>query len=158
MNKDKINKVGLFWAMVCGSSSVDQNTNNLSLFNVFEEITVNNLSAQIPQGQQQIKPGDTIAVLFPHEVITVWSRDDVNQEARAEMKVEFIDPSGKVLFSNNPAILFEDKKQRMRIIMKINGMQITKPGLYRYVISLKTLADASAKEVATLPIMVKIAI
>ena len=144
--------------MVCGSSSVDQNTNNMSLFNVFEEITINNIAAQVSQKQQNIEQGQPAGVLFPHEVITVWSRINLEQETKAEMKVEFIDPSGKILSSVNPAIIFEKGKQRMRIILKINGLQVTKPGEYKYVISLKTANDKSFKEVTALPIVVKMAL
>ena len=156
MNKD--NKINLFWAMVCGSSSVDQNTNNMSMFNVFEEITINNIAAQVSQNQKPAEPGQPTNVLFPHEVITVWSRTNLEQETKAEMKVEFIDPFGNILSNVNPAIIFEKGKQRMRIILKINGLQVTIPGEYKYVISLKTASDKSLKEIANLPIVVKMAL
>ena len=74
------------------------------------------------------------------------------------MKVEFIDPFGNILSNVNPAIIFEKGKQRMRIILKINGLQVTIPGEYKYVISLKTASDKSLKEIANLPIVVKMAL
>src|ERR1035438_8605378 len=97
MAKEK-QKISLVWAAACTSSSIDQSTNAISLFNIIEELTVNNLLAQPTKEQQEmIASGKPIATPFNHEVISVWLRDNIGTETKVDMALELVDPSGKVL-------------------------------------------------------------
>ena len=154
-------KINLVLGVICSSSSVDQNTNNMSLHNIFDELTLGNLQTPqlTPEQYKEISAGKpkVMAVPFPHEIVTVWSNSTA-KKTQAEMTIELIDPSENILAKHNPAVFFEDKKPKMRFFIKIQTIFVTKPGLYRYRISLKTSTDKVPMEVVTLPIEIRITI
>ena len=95
------------WSIICEKSSIDSKTNLLSLFNCVEEIKLEIDKDKIPKTEKLIIP-----VNF--QLISLWAIENTEKESILEIKVEIIDPKGKILneFLNTLKSKKEDKRLR----------------------------------------------
>jgi hypothetical protein len=146
------NEIKNIWTIVCKNSSVDKNSNSLSIFNILEEIQLTK-NPNVPVPKEGIMPAAPLA----YEIITLWSRETKSDnELTANMQTELLDPTNKVLQSNVSEIKFEKDKSRLRIIVKALGLPITTGGTYHFRVSLKKAADKEYKYVSQVSLEVKI--
>lgn len=118
------------WAIICEKSSIDSQTNLLSLFNCIEEI-------KIEIDKEKMPKNDKLVVPINLQVISLWLIKDLTKENSSEIKLEFIDPKGKVLNEFINILKVPTGEKRMRNIANIQGLQITEEGRYYYRISQK---------------------
>lgn len=125
------NKIRYIGGIVGSSSSVDQQTQSLSIFNVIDEITVDlkavDASKPIPAST------DPINVPIRFQVISLWKRSNLSDQAKElkfYLEVEIIDPLGKSLGVNLIESKIPADKKRNRYILNINGMPVTISGEY----------------------------
>ncbi len=118
------------WAIICEKSSIDSQTNLLSLFNCIEEIKIEIDKEKMPES-------DKLVVPINLQVISLWLVKDFTKENSSEIKLEFIDPKGKVLNEFINVLQVKPGEKRMRNIANIQGLQITEEGRYYYRISQK---------------------
>jgi hypothetical protein len=138
MNKPKAQKSDLLpmkqiWSILCSSSSVDKQTNSLSIYSVLEELTL--LKSEVMQKQKEIKEG-SLPVVFPFQLITLWERAEsgiLNETA----KIQLIDPHGKTLLDTDYAVKIEQQQERNRFIASFNAFPFTNEGVYQFKILLK---------------------
>lgn len=120
----------VIWAVLCLNSVIDRQTNNLSLFNILEEISVLPVPAQGPQSKG---PGDlTFAPTF--ELVTLWGRSDENVPERGYGRVKLSLPASS---SEAPKVAVEyevdlTKYLRLRQIGRIHGLPAAGEGVYTY--------------------------
>ena len=78
------------WSLLCGKSSTDRETNNLSLFDVIEQI---NLLGPVPEpGQQTLLP-------MPFELISLWSRSDPTHAEESTARIKLLAPNSVELLT-----------------------------------------------------------
>ncbi len=127
MNKIKIyNK----WGLICGSSSVDVNTNLLSVFSVIDEITVSPPKKPLPP-----LPPEGISIAAQHDFVSVWSRNDL-EERKVNAILRYRNPDNVELLKKDIVLSFEKGKKNLRLILKFNGFKLKLEGEYRYEIEL----------------------
>ncbi len=68
------------WSLISMQTSVDINTNQLSVFNIVDEINVMPPKNPLPK-----LPEDGFVIPFQHEFVSFWSRD--LNESKDEMKI-----------------------------------------------------------------------
>ena len=79
------------WGLLCSMSSIDQQRNNISLFNVIDEL-------HLPA--DAFKANEKRRILFEHEIVTLWRKtmdteiDD--RTLRFDIGVSLFDPNGAV--------------------------------------------------------------
>jgi hypothetical protein len=147
----KENLIQHIWTILCSSSSIDSQTNNVSLYNVVEEV---GFQLQ-PTNGQQVNFSEKKGVPFNMEVVSLWKR--TNQENLvADAKIELLDPSNQKMQEALYKLEFKPQHQRMRSIIKMNGITITGQGEYNFSILLKEEGSDNFKEVARTPIVIKI--
>jgi hypothetical protein len=79
-------------AILCNSSIIDRDSNNVSIFNIIEEINVK------PEGifKQNIKGKEEEIIPFPFEFFSVWERfDDINKDLTTNVKTSITCPNGE---------------------------------------------------------------
>lgn len=146
------------WAILCKSASVDQHTNQLSIFNMIENVAVNKTPnpitplskiTEFPQ-KTQIKFDYTLAVLF--------ERNTMNNSAEFNpyMEIKLVDPTGEELIKNEVPVQFEEGKNRVRAIVVLDSLLVTKSGKYDYIISARNSPLESLTERTHTSIQVKI--
>ncbi len=129
------------FSVICDRSSIDTETNTASIFGVLEQLTV--------------FTRDTGLIKLPiqFELFSHWSRMLVDQPAKGKMRVYFCSPTGdKNVRAESIIDLSSVVFYRIRI--RINGIELSGPGLYKFVIEYQASEDVEWVEVAQLPILV----
>ncbi len=130
----KVNNIEHIWTLTCLNSSIDQTTNLISMFNVIEELKVDvNLQ----------KKTDVINVPIRFEIITLWKKLSSNQEENDDIQINLVDPTGKNISTFNYKLNIPIDKKRMRYRVIVNGLPITKNGIYIFSVKAK---DVKTKE------------
>ncbi|OGE88206.1 MAG: hypothetical protein A2760_02705 [Candidatus Doudnabacteria bacterium RIFCSPHIGHO2_01_FULL_50_67] len=137
------------WTILCSSSSIDQSTNNISLYNIIEQIAV--------KKPPMDNPGPTpSAVNIQVELITLWKKMLEGTSVEGEQKVDFIDPEDTVLHSHTSKIFIPEKLRRLRSRNKISGLKFTIDGEYAFRVSVREGVEQEFRVVFELPLQVLI--
>ena len=118
------------WTIICSKSVVDSTSNQLSLFDCIDEITVNFSNAEDIK-----KPIKNIPINF--EIVSLWLNENISLVRKLDFVIEIIDPEGKTLKVIEKEAIFEKNKKRLRTIMKISGLSITTEGKYLFRVKYK---------------------
>lgn len=143
------------WSVVAQSSLVEQQTNNISILKVLEQLNVN-LS---PKDQEGLKnnSGKAIAVSFPFQIISLWQSINPKKDPMADIEIEFFDPIGVSLQNIKFKLIFEPQKTRMRSITSSPIISIMdNSGVYLFKIRIKEDGEDNFSEVAEIPIEVRV--
>ena len=122
------NEVKIVSAIVCQSSLLDQQTNNISLLNVLEDVR---FDIKIADAKADISKG--ISLPFQFDFVVMFARSDtlkVEKELSFNGKVSLVSPEGIVLIDNPIQGVIEKGKKRFRMTIKFNGVKLTKSGVY----------------------------
>lgn len=123
------------WSMLCSGVSIDQNTNNLTLFNTIEQIKISEDKLMRAKNENQL------AVPFVFNLVTLWRREDSKYSEKADVEIEVVDPSGAKRKSKSYSLEFATGVRRMRFQIQWSGIKVTTSGTYKFVVSLKGEKD-----------------
>lgn len=139
------------WSILCQKSVIDNDTNNLSLIDTLEELTV---GLKVQSG---IAIAEEVNVPIPYEVVSFWVRDDSSATINPLLRLELFNPSNKKTKTFEHKIEFPKGTKRLRSRLKIIGIGVTIPGTYKFVVSIKEEESKSFMKVAEIPLDVTIA-
>jgi hypothetical protein len=129
------------FSIICEHSSIDSETNTASILGVLEHLTV-----------FTDESGD-LNLPLQFEIFSHWVRENVDQPAQGQMRVYFCAPSGqKKLTGSGPIDLSSVTFYRLRI--RYNGIELSGPGLYKFIVEYQSTEDAEWVVVAQLPLLV----
>lgn len=160
--KKKIQKESVLevkWAHLCKNASVDQQSNNISLFNIIEELTIN----KSPLGTSIAKR----LASFPEKMqINGEFTLVIHVERNPEIKTKDFEPSMEIKFTNpqdaNFATIteiplkFKEGENRLRTIISIGALFVKDPGVYNLVVSVRETKSDTFSEGVRVPVEVKI--
>lgn len=118
----KKNPIEHVWSILCGQSTVDSQSNNASLFNIIEQVSLNktffDAIAEKEMGLAQV----------PMELVTLWKRRDLNNKDRQtiEVKCVVVDSAGKELAAVEYSAELTSEKRRLRSNLKFSGIPVSK--------------------------------
>ncbi len=150
MKKLLVNKVKLEWALLCSQSVVDNHSNNLSLFNLIEQIK---FEGEVKDKTQSFnsEDGEMIPVLI--ELVSRFRKlSNADEVLKLECEVDFTDPVGKKMTSFKNELLLDKGIQNLRMRFGIAGLKVTKSGIYNFTIKIKEGNDVSYTEVTKVPL------
>jgi hypothetical protein len=110
----------LVWTVVCSKTSTDRDTNNISLFEVLEQ-----LNGQVPPEQA----GQQGLLAFSLEVVSLWIRSDANVPERGTGRLVHVDADA----SEYPPVEFTvdlTEHKRMRTLVQIGGLRVRRSGTH----------------------------
>lgn len=107
------------WSVLCLSSSVDKETNNISLFNVLErlDIMVNQSKQTETTNQKELNIG------INYQIVSMWTKD-TNTDKDLESQIQITDDKGKLIKTFDQKVVFPESSKRLRTIINISGMTI----------------------------------
>ncbi|MEX2514774.1 MAG: hypothetical protein WD335_01435 [Candidatus Paceibacterota bacterium] len=127
-------QIQFVWGLLCKLSSIDQEKNNISLFNVIDQL---NLPKKVFSNESE----DQESVSINHELVMVFRRvlplHVSNQKIQADCKITLIDPKGEELQEVVIPLVFKEKSRRSRMRIRTNGILISSPGSYVYKIEVR---------------------
>ena len=136
------------WSVLCSRSVIDTESNNITLVEILEQITLQGL----PPTQ-----GDREGVVPIHvELVTLWSRTRIDQPGQSRARTTFIRPSGPLTESvqEYPIDLREHRRLRQRT--RLAGLTIREPGFHAFRVEYLDLARNEWSTVAEIPLEVAI--
>lgn len=142
-------KISHIWSIICTSSITDQNTNNISLFNLVEKYAVK-ISKE---DAKKIKDKNKLIIPFKQELISRFLKNIKNENVIFDMRIDIINPEGKTLEGKEvKTINFDKKFQNIRIKNIINTMPFVGSGLYYFSIKIKEVGEAKFVEMDRVPV------
>lgn len=130
------------WTVLCTKSSIDRETNNISLFEVIEELQVEGLGRE---------PG---AVPCSFELVSLWSRSEPDTPSQGEARITFQSPGGRTSISQMQAVDLQHYR-RLRSKVKILGIPVEEPGRYTFVVECRQQDQEQWIQVARMPLEVQ---
>ena len=155
-NKISNNKIDYQWTILCGSSSVDQQTNNISLFNIIEQLTLNIKKEDWEKAMKERKKGFLARTQF--EIVTLWEKEGLEDEIFAEVEVRLVDPKGNILHKQPYQLNFAKQVKRHRQRLTWSGMKLTQSGVYIFSINIKPSGSDQFDEAGVVKLLVNIKI
>jgi hypothetical protein len=139
----------VIWAILCQNSAVDRDTNNLSLFNVVEELTV---PARPPAGSpgQQLPAGALQQPLF--QLVVLWTRSDPDVPEQGRGRIQVLLPDGSLAMRQEFEVVLT-QYLRVRFRSNIPELPVGGEGVYRFLIDGKA-ADSEWSQLFELPLSV----
>jgi len=137
----------LVWSVLCRKGVLDKYTNQMSLLDVIDELTIAP-AGPIPPGAQDV----FLAVQF--HVVSLWMRSDLSMPESVRFRIVISGPDGRS-FGPEGDINLQDFA-RARHFMRFEALPFHGAGLYRFSIE-RYLADtADWEKLASVPLEVKI--
>jgi len=135
------------WSVLCQSTSVDQQTNNLSIFQVMEQV-------QIAGGVPELPAGERFALIsMPAVLVSLWERTEDDPE-RASGRIKFRGVDGDELVVSPPFPLALESS-RLRTTWTLQGVPFAGAG--RYQIDVELEDDEGWTTVASIPLQIDVA-
>lgn len=129
------------FGLICENAIIDQQTNQLSVFNVYDDFSYD---------------GDLPVLLPMLTLITSWSidPDEVGSGLRSNIRITLENGSDAInsIFANEHELIFDNQKRRMRLIHQLRGFPLEADGMYAFIVDADT--DGEWKEVGRIPYFV----
>ncbi len=150
MKKQIQTKVSVEWALLCSQSLIDNNTNNISLVNLIEQIKFEGEMKDKVKGFNH-ETGEMIPVSM--ELVSRFRKlAEANEPLNLQSRVDFVDPDSKVMATFTNEILLDVGVQNYRMRYGMQGLKVTKSGLYNFVINLKEADEKDFTEFSRVPL------
>jgi hypothetical protein len=129
------------WSVLCSRSVIDYETNNVSIQDIIEQITIN------------AEPTENGFLPIPMELITLWGRKKIDKPATGTERVSFVTPSGKsTIISESKIDLSKVERHRQRV--RFPGLPISEAGRHYFRVEFKENGD-QYHEVVAIPLAVQ---
>lgn len=129
------------WTVFCSNSVIDKDSNNVSIQDILEQITV------------PFKPEKDAALAIKCHLITMWGRTDFDKPINGFSRITYVSPSGKELLELLGRIEL-DKKVRTRNKVIFSAIPIVETGKHYFVIEYKETENEDWKTAAKIPFVV----
>ena len=138
------------WAILCQNTIIDQRSNNISLIEVIEELTV-----PVPPPELMTEGDGELSMLVDGNLVILWTRSDLNVPEKAQTRSRIISPNGGEAQSGDFEIDLTEIV-RARVIGRIAELPpLTQTG--EYTIKIETKVDDSEwQEEFELPLWVNV--
>lgn len=132
----------LLWTVLCSKTSIDRESNNISLFEVLEQVTVEG-----PPEDARINLAATSTL------VTEWMRSDIDQPESRFGRFSLVGPSGEVFGGVEFEINLSDEV-RHRSLINMHTLPLQGPGIYEFVIEIRDDDGGGWQEASRIPLQV----
>jgi hypothetical protein len=130
------------WTVACSRGVVDKASNNVSLQNVLEQLTIIG------------EPSHDLKLRLELAIVSFWIRSNMEQPAFGRVRVTFVSPSGEDLASIESEINMLDHA-RSRNIMRAGVLPLPEAGYYNFRVDVQHKDSDTWQQVALVPLEVK---
>lgn len=136
------------WTVLCSKSVLDQESNNLSLIELYDQVNVLN--------EVVANATDDNPILLPasFELVNLWVRADRNYPERGQGKIKLLSPSGRQLGTALEFVIDLTTHERTRMRSRITGLPISSAGLYTFAVEYKDETRLDWIEAARVPLLI----
>lgn len=144
------------WSVLCHKGCQDKETNQVSLLEVTEKLTIETREDLPDSSAEQERPSDNALVRMPLELVSWWYRSDVNQPETAQARITVMAPDGEKIGESELELPLESTKS-FRMISKMAGFPLralADPGTVWFIVEQKH--EESWTTVAKVPLEIEI--
>jgi hypothetical protein len=152
MHKIEDLNVAHVWSVLCLQSTVDEETNELSMFKILEELNVTSKEKLRYKKDGVLESPIGLPVTF--QLITLWQKIDVSKNAKFDARIEYIDPSGVSHKPFDHEISIPKDKTRARHRFNVSSILVNQGGDYHFRISARDKSRKAFKHVADIPLTI----
>ncbi|MEW5830526.1 MAG: hypothetical protein AB1846_16675 [Chloroflexota bacterium] len=128
------------WSVLCTRSVIDTETNNVSIQDVIEQITI------------AAEPIENGFLPFQLELITLWGRKESDTPSKGMERVIFMTPSGNAeVVSESEIDLSSVERHRHRV--RLPGIPVSEAGKYYFKVEIKN-GNNEWKQVSAVPLKI----
>ena len=140
--------IKVVWTVLCSQSVIDQTTNNISLFQVLEEV-------QLDIKKKTDKEKQLIQIPFAFQWVTLWEnmRD---KKSTSSVKDIVVSPTGKTVFESKEYEINLLARKRHRFIRTFAGLPLEESGRYEFRTQLRAKEENVWTDAASVPLQVVI--
>lgn len=151
----KLKNIKHVWSIMCESSIVDRDSNNISIHKVLEQL---NISLSPENEVQRKKNGinKPFGVTFPFQIVSLWQSINPKITPVADAEIELFDSIGQSLQTVKFTFTFEKDKPRLRTIISSPVINVIDSGVYLFKIKIKESGESNFSEVAEIPLEVRV--
>jgi hypothetical protein len=125
------------WSVLCRTSIIDVDTNNVTLQETYEELLIEAST----EGQTIGGADHTIALPFPFEVTSLFYRESSSEDEDFTVVTTFTSPQGKPLFTKEDQVKIRAGQKRARTRLKSMTIPLTTTGTYILKVELKQVGN-----------------
>jgi len=129
------------WTVLCSRAVIDRDSNNVSLQNVIEQITITG------------EPRSDAVIEIPLEVVTLWVRANSDRPSRGRTRLTYLSPSGAVLGSSESQVDLSEYK-RLRTRHSLRRLPVPEAGRYTFRVELQNEGESEWHQVAAVPLSI----
>ncbi len=133
------------WTVICSRSVIDEESKNISLMDIVEQVTI---SAESAKQKETLLP-------LPFEVVTLWAREAASGKSETEARLRLLSPENKEIHHQSYRVDLQDHP-RMRTRIRVPGLPFLGAGIYTFCVDLRRQDGETWREVAHIPLQVQI--
>jgi hypothetical protein len=127
--------VKVLWSILCQDAVIDRETNNVSLFNIVEEVSI---PVEPPtKTPTSVAPQRLTAADFA--LVTLWARSDEKVGEQGRGRIRLVLPDTKEVAQSEFEVDLTTYL-RSRFVMRFHGLPGGDQGTYRFIIESKDMA------------------
>ena len=134
------------WTLLCERFSIDQRSNNVTLFGIIDEIHVPKSAVS-----ESLAAGKPAAAQIQSVLVVQTERSDIGVPEKGIIECRLFDAQGQELGSSRADVSLE-RGRRARSAFNISVLPITNEGVYLYRVF--HVADGESRQVDELPLRV----
>lgn len=151
----KFDSIEHIWSIICSRSTIDSETNNLTLNNVIEKITINIPKAEFEKAQQGGHKVFNAAIEF--EITSFFRKLSGKKVALFDMRVRMINSLNQTMMTSaEQKIGLKETIKNIRIRNRFNAIPLEKTDECVFIIELKEIDETAYTEVGRIPVDVEI--
>lgn len=137
------------WSVLCRRSVIDKESNNLSIYDVFEQL---NVGLKIRQGT----PQNVFNIPIDFEVVSLWVKDNKKEHYKGDFEIEVVNPSGRTAKIFGQKLEMPSEMRRLRSVVRIKGLVVDEGGDYLFKVNIKKEGEKTFETVIELPLEVNL--
>jgi len=134
------------WTVVCSHSTIDADTNNISLIEVLEQLSI--------KGPPFTDDGEPV-IPIEFDVVTLWSRSNLDQLCQGQARLQLLAPSGVSLMEKEYPINLSSHS-RMRSRTRFAGFPLKGSGLYQFQVQFREEDEGDWQDAASVLLQISI--
>jgi len=132
------------WSLICSRSILDKDSNNISLIECLEQLSVPSPPAN---------PDGKLVIPLTFEIVSLWTRSVAEKPSRGTCRLEVYSPSDTVIHEQRLEVDLTTY-QRVRSRQRFNGLPFGGSGTYRFKITVLSDEHGEPIQVASIPLVV----
>jgi hypothetical protein len=128
------------WTVVCSRAVIDNQSNNFSLQNVIEQLSV------------QDRPGPEKRLYIRLNVASFWVRTDPAVPATGFFRLRLQLPSGETVDMADELEIDLAEHERFRTRVALLGLPLREPGRHHFVVDLRSDGETEWRRVSAVPL------